>query len=203
MAKVTLGIKGDGGEFQHHCVNKRELKEIVKVAKKGGPDAVVDEFLSGGKKFAETNYSGAYGCSTDSAFTINGKKFKPVNYKLEKKVDDKKPLSEGGHLYYIAKGVVSGEVELDIDGKFDPKLLDIHYVEYDILEGWKSGKIISQVHYNGEEVFPEFTDEGQEYEHVGCVYQVDKKGAYKEADIFLMRDEEEWKFDAEVIAKII
>jgi hypothetical protein len=71
------------------------------------------------------------------------------------------------------------------------------------LEGWKSGKIISQVHYNGEEVFPEFTDEGQEYEHVGCVYQVDKKGAYKEADIFLMRDEEEWKFDAEVIAKII
>ena len=39
----------------------------------------------------------------------------------------------------------------------DFPLLKIHYVEFDLLEGWKSGKFISQIHYDGEEVFVEFT----------------------------------------------
>lgn len=203
MATVKIGISGAGGEFQHHYLSKKELKEIVNVVKKGGPDAMVDDFLTGGKMFDKTNYGGAYGCSIDAVFSVNGKKFKPSNFILEKKVDDKKPYADGGNLYYIAKGVVTGNVEFEISDKFDPNLLEIHYVEFEVLEGWKSGKFISQIHYDGEEIFAEFTDDGQEYEHVGCIYQVDKKGAYKETDIFLMFDSDdgEWKFDADVILK--
>ena len=72
-----------------------------------------------------------------------------------------------------------------------------------MLEGWKSGKFISQIHYAGEEYFGEFSDDGQEYEHVGCIYKVDKKGACKETDIFLMydADDSEWKFDSDVVSK--
>jgi hypothetical protein len=202
MATFKIEISGDGGEFQHHYLSVKELKEIIKVGKKGGGEAVVDEFLTGGKMFDKTNYGGAYGCSTDAIFTVNGKKFKPTNFVLEKKIDDKTPFSDGGNLYYIAKGEVTGSVDIEVEGKFDPKLLEIHYVEFEILEGWKSGKIISQIHYAGEEYFGEFTDDGQEYEHVGCIYKVDKKGTYKETDIFLMydADENEWKIDAMVIS---
>ena len=39
--------------------------------------------------FDKSNYGGAYGCSLDSVFSANGKKFKPINFVLEKKVDDK------------------------------------------------------------------------------------------------------------------
>lgn len=203
MATIKIEISGEGGEFQHHFLSVKELKEIEKLAKKGGAEAVVDEFLSGGKMFDKTNYGGAYGCSIDATFTANGKKFKPTNFILEQKIDDKKPYADGGNLYYIAKGLVDGSVEIEVEGKFDPKLLEIYYVEFDILEGWKSGKFISQIHYSGEEFFGEFTDDGQEFEHVGCVYKVDKKGAYKETDIFLMydTDENEWKLDSEVISK--
>ena len=203
MTTVKIEISGAGGEFQHHYLSVKELKEIVKVGKKDGGEAVDDEFLTGGKMFEKTNYGGAYGCSVDSVFSANGKKFKPTNFVLEKKVDDKKPFSDGGNLYYIAKGEVTGSVEIEVEGKFDPKLLEIHYVEFDLLEGWKSGKFISQIHYAGEEYFGEFTDDGQEYEHVGCIYKVDKKGAYKETDIFLMydSDDSEWKFDSDVISK--
>ena len=203
MATVKIEISGSGGEFQHHYLSKKELKEIVNVGKKVGAEAIVDDFLSGGKMFDKTNYGGAYGCSIDAVFSANGKKFKPTNFVLEKKVDDKKPYADGGNLYYIANGEVTGSVEIEVEGKFDPKLLAIHYVEFEILEGWKSGKFISQIHYDGEEIFAEFTDDGQEYEHVGCIYQVDKKGTYKETDIFLMYDgdEGEWKFDADVILK--
>jgi len=203
MATVKIEISGAGGEFQHHYLSVKELKEIIKVGKKSGGEAVVDEFLTGGKMFDKTNYGGAYGCSIDAIFTVNGKKFKPTNFILEKKVDDKNPSSDGGNLYYIAKGLVTGVVEFESSAKFDPKLLEIHYVEFEILEGWKSGKFISQIHYDGEEIFGEFTDDGQDYEHVGCIYKVDKKGAYKETDIFLMydADESEWKFDSDVISK--
>lgn len=203
MATVTIEISGVGGEFQHHFLSVKELKEIIKVGKKGGGENVVDEFLTGGKMFETTNYGGAYGCSTDAVFKVNGKKFKPTNFVLEKKVDDKKPFSKGGNIYYIAKGEVTGSVEIEIEGKFDPKLLEIHYVEFELLEGWKTGKLISQIHYDGEEYFGDFTDDGQEYEHVGCIYKVDKKGDYKETDIFLMfdADDSEWKYDPEVISK--
>jgi hypothetical protein len=203
MATVKLVISGDGGEFQHHFLSKAELKDILKIAKKGDADSVVDEYFGGGKMFENTNYAGAYGCDINASFTANGKKFKPANFVLEQRIDDAKPFADGGNLYYITKASVSAEVEFEVDGKFDPKLLEIYYVDYEILEGWKSGKIISQIHYNGEEVFADVTDDGSEHEHIGCVYQVDKKGLYKETDIFLMRDEEEWKFDSDVISNFL
>ena len=108
-------------------------------------------------------------------------------------------------LVYLQNQVESPLKTAEVEGKFDPKLLAIHYVEFEILEGWKAGKFISQIHYDGVEIFAEFTDDGQAFEHVGCVYQVDKKGAYKETDIFLMfdGDEGEWKFDADVISNFI
>ena len=99
MTTVKIEISGIGGEFQHHYLNVKELKELLKVGKKGGAEAVVDEFLTGGKMFDKTNYGGAYGCSTDAVFTVNGKKFKPTNLILEKKIDDKKPFFDGGNLY--------------------------------------------------------------------------------------------------------
>ena len=203
MASVEIEITGVGGEFQHHYLSPKEIKEIVKVGNKGGGEAIVDEFLTGGKMFESTNYGGAYGCSIDASFTVNGKKFKPTNFKLEEKITDKKPFSNGGNLYYIAKGEITGRFEIEVSNDFDPKLLEIQYIEYDILEGWKTGKFISQIYYDGKEIFAEFSDEGQEYEHVGCIYKVDKKGNYEETEIFLMfdTDESEWKFDLEAITK--
>lgn len=201
MATVKIEICGAGGEFQHHYLSAKELKGIIKVGKKGGGEALAEEFLTGGKIFDTTNYGGAYGCSTDATFSVNGKKFKPTKFVLEKKVDDKKPFSKGGNLYYITTSLVTGSVDIEVDGKFDPKLLEIYYVEFELFEGWKSGKLISQIHYAGEEYFGEFTDDGQNFEHVGCIYKVDKKGVYKDTDIFLMYDpdEVEWKFDSEPI----
>ena len=84
MATVKIEISVTGGEFQHYFLSVKELKEIIKVGKKGGGDAVVDEFLTGGKMFDKTNYGGAYGCSVDSVFLANGKKFKPTHFILEK-----------------------------------------------------------------------------------------------------------------------
>lgn len=34
MATVTIEISGTGGEFQHHFLSVKELKEIIKVGKK-------------------------------------------------------------------------------------------------------------------------------------------------------------------------
>ena len=205
MTTVKLEITGNGGEFQHHYLSKKELKEILSTYKKKGTDEVVDQFLSGGRMFDETNYGGAYGCGIDSVLKIDGKKIKPVNLVLEKLVDDLKPKTSGGNLYYLATGNVTGEAEFEISGKFDPKKLEILYVEYAILEGWKSGKIISQIKYMGEEIFIDFSDDGQTQEHIACTYTTDSKGNYKDTDIFLMFDaeEEEWKFDEEIISKAI
>jgi hypothetical protein len=203
MASVDIEIAGFGGEFQHHYLNPKELMEILKVGKKGSGEAVVDEFLTGGKMFESTNYAGVYGCSTDASFSVGGKKFKPTNFKIENKINDKKPFSNGGNLYFIARGDVTGKAEIEVGNNFDPNLLEIHYIEFDILEGWKTGNFISQIYYDGEEVFLEFFDNGLEYEHVGCIYKVDKKGNYEETEIFLMfdPDEGEWKFDPEAISK--
>jgi hypothetical protein len=201
MANITIEINGLGGEFQHHFLNKKELKDILKIEKKGGVDAVVEEFFSGGRMFNESNYAGAYGCFTDAKIKVNGKQIKSPNITLEQKIDDKKPFADGGNLYYITKGQVSGVAEFEVNKAFDPKLLEFKYLDYEILEGWKAGKLISQVLYDGEEIFVDFSDDGQSYEHVGCIYKVDKKGSYKETDIFLMFDDDsdEWKFDADVI----
>ena len=57
----------------------------------------------------------------------------------------------------------------------------------------------------GEEIFIDFSDDGQTQEHIACTYTTDSKGNYKDTDIFLMFDaeEEEWKFDEEIISKAI
>lgn len=200
MSTIRIEVTGIGGEFQHHYLSPKETKEIIKLGKKGNTEDVVDGFLNGGKLFEKSNYKGAYGCSIDATFTANGKKFKPGKLILEKKIDDKKPYTDGGNLYYISKGEITGSIEIDVKDKFDAKLLHIYYVEFDLLEGWKSGNIISQIFYDGEEIFADFTDNGQDYEHVGCIYTADKNGNYKDTDIFLMFDVDEglWKFDASV-----
>lgn len=51
MTTIKIEIKGAGGEFQHHYLSVKELKELLKVGKKGGGEAVVDELLTGGKMF--------------------------------------------------------------------------------------------------------------------------------------------------------
>jgi hypothetical protein len=201
MPIVEIEISGDGGEFQHHLLEEETLRKVMTASKKINADDLVSEFFDGGRLFDKTPEPGIYGSSSKAKIKVGGKQIKPGALKVVRTISDKSPTASGGNFYYIAQGKVEGAGTIEISGKFDPSLLEVEVVRYELLEGWKSGELIEQLFYDGKEIDIEWTDSGLNMRHVLCFYKVDKKGNYKDTDIALMYDEGEdgWAFDEEPI----
>lgn len=202
MSTVSIQIKGYGHEFQWHLVNKDTLKEMVKVHKKGGVDSLMDDFFSGGNSLDGEVFGGAYGCGIDATITVDGKKVSIGKKNLLSSFDDSKPNLDGADFYYITQGNVEGNGEINLkNGKFDPKLLTVDYIEYNVMS---AGSVITCVKYDGDVIDIEYEDSGVDYRHQLLTYDADDEGNVGVFTTFFYdEDDDEFKFIADDIKQLL
>lgn len=174
MSSVQIVIKGYGHEFQWHKVNRDTLKEMLADYKKGKIELLMEKYFNGGNSLDGEIFSGAYGCGIDSSITVDGAKIEFSKKKPTQIFDDTKPNLDGADFYYITQGNIEGTGEIELkNGKFDPKLLVIDYIEFNIIQ---SGTIITSVKYDGESISISYEDSGLDYRHQLLTYDADNEG---------------------------
>ena len=202
MSSVEINIKGYGHEFQWHQVNKDTLKEMLADYKKGKVKLLMEKYFTGGNSLDGEVFGGAYGCGIDSSITIDGAKIKITKKKPAQVFDDTKPNLEGADFYYITQGNIEGTGEIQLKNKkFDSKLLDIDYVEFNVMQ---TGTIITSIKYDGEPISISYEDSGVDYRHQLVTYDADEEGNVGVfQSLFYDEEDEIFKFIADDIKQFL
>ena len=202
MSSVEINIKGYGHEFQWHQVNKDTLKEMLADYKKGKIELLMEKYFTGGNSLDGEVFSGAYGCGIDSSITVDGVKIKITKKKPTQIFDDTKPNLEGADFYFITQGNIEGTGEIQLKNKkFDLKLLDIDYVEFNVMQ---SGTIITSIKYDGEPISISYEDSGVDYRHQLLTYDADDEGNVGVfQSLFYDEEDEIFKFIADDIKQVL